>query len=166
MEDAKTPAGWRKVPIHSKLAPTMARLLDASRKAKDEYVLAGLTLNNDPTPSASVYHTAGKPIGIPLKNKSFLEIGVPTGIRTPVAAVRGRCPRPLDDGDVFGARSALCRNSGRGASTFFGDSHGHRAKRIAPFIKAMRRHVDSLSLQDTDDHPGHVRLKRRNPVCG
>jgi hypothetical protein len=27
------------------------------------------------------------------------ELGVPTGIRTPVAAVRGRCPRPLDDGD-------------------------------------------------------------------
>ena len=26
--------------------------------------------------------------------------GVPTGIRTPVAAVKGRCPRPLDDGDV------------------------------------------------------------------
>ena len=32
---------------------------------------------------------------------------VPTGIRTPVAAVKGRCPRPLDDGDpgeVGGAR--------------------------------------------------------------
>ena len=26
-------------------------------------------------------------------------IGVPTGSRTPVAAVKGRCPRPLDDGD-------------------------------------------------------------------
>src|SRR5690606_14415874 len=26
--------------------------------------------------------------------------GVPTGIRTPVAAVKGRCPRPLDDGDA------------------------------------------------------------------
>ncbi len=25
--------------------------------------------------------------------------GVPRGIRTPVAAVKGRCPRPLDDGD-------------------------------------------------------------------
>ena len=29
-------------------------------------------------------------------NNSF---GVPKGIRTPVAAVKGRCPRPLDDGD-------------------------------------------------------------------
>jgi hypothetical protein len=24
--------------------------------------------------------------------------GDPTGIRTPVTAVKGRCPRPLDDG--------------------------------------------------------------------
>src|SRR5699024_12408600 len=31
-------------------------------------------------------------------------IGVPKGIRTPVAAVKGRCPRPLDDGDAGGAR--------------------------------------------------------------
>ena len=28
------------------------------------------------------------------------EIGVPTGIRTPVATVKGSCPRPLDDGDA------------------------------------------------------------------
>ena len=26
--------------------------------------------------------------------------GVPKGIRTPVTAVKGRCPRPLDDGDI------------------------------------------------------------------
>jgi hypothetical protein len=28
------------------------------------------------------------------------KFGVPKGIRTPVAAVKGQCPRPLDDGDV------------------------------------------------------------------
>jgi hypothetical protein len=28
------------------------------------------------------------------------KIGVPYGIRTRVAAVRGRCPRPLDEGDI------------------------------------------------------------------
>src|SRR5882724_10015762 len=27
-------------------------------------------------------------------------IGVPKGIRTPVTAVKGRCPGPLDDGDA------------------------------------------------------------------
>ena len=40
--------------------------------------------------------------------KGFIEIvsyvaryiGVPKGIRTPVAAVKGQCPRPLDDGDI------------------------------------------------------------------
>lgn len=29
------------------------------------------------------------------------KIGVPKGIRTPVTAVKGQCPRPLDDGDVI-----------------------------------------------------------------
>ena len=30
---------------------------------------------------------------------SVAKLGDPTGIRTPVIAVKGRCPRPLDDGD-------------------------------------------------------------------
>ena len=34
----------------------------------------------------------------------FFSSGVPKGIRTPVTAVKGRCPRPLDDGDVAAAR--------------------------------------------------------------
>ena len=29
-----------------------------------------------------------------------VENGVPKGVRTPVAAVKGQCPRPLDDGDT------------------------------------------------------------------
>ncbi len=29
-----------------------------------------------------------------------VQIGVPTGIRTPVLTVKGWCPRPLDDGDA------------------------------------------------------------------
>ena len=30
----------------------------------------------------------------------FFDTIVPKGIRTPVAAVKGQCPRPLDDGDL------------------------------------------------------------------
>ena len=33
--------------------------------------------------------------------------GVPKGIRTPVAAVKGQCPRPLDDGDLIRGRLQL-----------------------------------------------------------
>jgi len=38
-----------------------------------------------------------KPLSV---DSGFLLCGVPTGIRTPVASVKGRCPRPLDDGDI------------------------------------------------------------------
>lgn len=43
--DAKSKAGWRRVPVHPKLAPTLARLVEISTKAGDEYVLAGLSRN-------------------------------------------------------------------------------------------------------------------------
>lgn len=42
IEDAKTAAGWRQVPIHSKLKETMQRLC---RESADGYVLSGLTEN-------------------------------------------------------------------------------------------------------------------------
>ena len=42
VEDAKTEAGWRQVPIHSKLAPKMKRLVTAS---KTGFVLSGLPAN-------------------------------------------------------------------------------------------------------------------------
>ena len=32
--------------------------------------------------------------------KLLILLGVPDGIRTRVTAVKGRCPRPLDDGDM------------------------------------------------------------------
>src|SRR5262249_3439903 len=42
VEDAKTAAGWRSVPIHSSLKATIKRLVKAS---KDGFVLSGLTAN-------------------------------------------------------------------------------------------------------------------------
>src|SRR5215469_10611045 len=42
IEDAKTSAGWRQVPIHSKLKKLIARLV---KESKDGYVLSGLTVN-------------------------------------------------------------------------------------------------------------------------
>ena len=42
---------------------------------------------------------------LPHCDKAFLN-GVPKGIRTPVTAVKGRCPRPLDDGDVYDLRTS------------------------------------------------------------
>ena len=43
VEDAKTAAGWRDVPIHRELAQTMTRLIDG--KKPEDYVLASLTSN-------------------------------------------------------------------------------------------------------------------------
>ncbi len=37
--------------------------------------------------------------------------GVPTGIRTPVASVKGTCPRPLDDGDADDATAIRVRGN-------------------------------------------------------
>lgn len=42
IEDAKTPAGWRQVPVHSQLHTPLARLV---RDSRDGYVLSGLTKN-------------------------------------------------------------------------------------------------------------------------
>ena len=42
-----------------------------------------------------------RPDGFEGRKAGGRELGVPRGSRTPVAAVKGRCPGPLDDGDGF-----------------------------------------------------------------
>ena len=43
---------------------------------------------------------------------SYSRNGIPKGIRTPVTAVKGRCPRPLDDGDTRTSKKVLVEPSG------------------------------------------------------
>jgi hypothetical protein len=45
-----------------------------------------------------------RPSWSPNSHKYFRISGIPSGIRTRVAALKGQSPRPLDDGDVEGAR--------------------------------------------------------------
>ena len=42
-----------------------------------------------------------------VKSENPRNIGIPKGSRTPVFAVRGRCPGPLDDGDVGPRRTHI-----------------------------------------------------------
>lgn len=64
VEDAKTAAGWRDVPIHPKLAPTMKRLIG---KRKEGYVLANLKANKYGDRSNAI----GKRFGRLKKAKGF-----------------------------------------------------------------------------------------------
>ena len=51
----------------------------------------------------SLIFSISKPVEILFK-QAFLKNGDPRGIRTPVTAVKGRCPRPLDDGVIVSSR--------------------------------------------------------------
>ncbi len=44
-------------------------------------------------------------------------VGAPTGIRTPVAAVKGQCPRPLDDRRVSAQNVWIIANGIRGVNS-------------------------------------------------
>src|SRR6267378_3202021 len=60
-----------------------------------------ITVTADPDRhlGSALCEICGTPTSVPL---TLDLIGVPRGIRTPVTAVRGRCPGPLDDGDAEG----------------------------------------------------------------
>ena len=62
--------------------------------------------------------------------------GVPKGIRTPVTAVKGRCPGPLDDGDA-GQKNSV-------------ESGGARRSRTADLLHAMQA-LYQLSYSPTQE---------------
>jgi hypothetical protein len=70
-------------------------------------------------------------------------LGVPTGIRTPVTAVKGRCPRPLDDGDP------RCYSKALGV---FG---GGKRDRTADLLHAMQA-LSQLSYTPTEERALYV----------
>ena len=49
--------------------------------------------------SAVLLYLRWRAEGVSPESGIHTKSGVPTGIRTPVATVKGSCPRPLDDGD-------------------------------------------------------------------
>ncbi len=63
--------------------------------------------------------------------------GVPKGIRTPVAAVKGQCPRPLDDGDAVAFAPFIdCLSHNREQKPF--KNGGARRDRTADLLHAMQ----------------------------
>src|SRR6185312_3804319 len=67
----------------------------------------------EPLPFPYAFRTAGQIAQCtPRPYAAFFGAGVPYGIRTRVTAVKGRCPRPLDEGDP-GARSMYRPRAGK-----------------------------------------------------
>ena len=77
--------------------------------------------------------------------------GVPRGSRTPVAAVKGRCPGPLDDGDGFLAPASGCPESRR--RRFWWSQAGSNRRPLQCHCSALpselwpRKGADSSPLQ-------------------
>ena len=69
-------------------------------------------------------------------------IGVPTGIRTRVASVKGRCPRPLDDGDLrfycFVTSATFYYNLLLNLKLIFNYFGGGKRDRTADLLHAMQ----------------------------
>lgn len=80
IEDAKTVAGWREVPIHSTIAPLVRRLKEGS---KDGYLLSSLTFNKYGDRSNAI----GKRFGRLKKDLGFTEAHTFHSFRSTVATL-------------------------------------------------------------------------------
>ena len=75
--------------------------------------LPAILSNPEPASSPDSHRRPEKQKGTTWKVVPFCFFGVPMGIRTPVTAVKGLCPRPLDDGDGTSLRKHKGRPYGR-----------------------------------------------------
>ena len=87
IEDAKTPSGWRQVPIHSRLQGTIERLKEES---KDGFLISGLTVNKYGDRSNAI----GKRFGRLKTEMGFKEQYVFHSIRKTVATLLDRAGVP------------------------------------------------------------------------
>src|SRR5262245_56760827 len=85
--------------------------------------------------SAARIRNAGRKWKRPLARP--LESGVPMGIRTPVTAVKGQCPRPLDDRD-FEALLLYSYRIASAAPAGAGSVGGGKRDRTADLLHAMQ----------------------------
>ncbi len=75
----------------------------------------------------------------------------PKGIRTPVTAVKGRCPRPLDDGAIFAFRQPTPRTqeaegyAQQGHFVNHPKTHPVKSPRFARYTTCSRNTADQLS---------------------
>lgn len=104
------------------------------------------------------------------KQLSSSQTGTPTGIRTPVAAVKGQCPRPLDDGRTrLADYTKLIKNVNTALSTppnittslkdpiiskFYPkqsrnntNTHAHNQDSISPFNQKIKLNYSASSIQ-------------------
>jgi hypothetical protein len=71
-----------------------------SRGCFSSLLKEGLVVQSQGQDQAKVAPREQQPRRLAHPKKSYKFVGVPDGIRTRVTAVKGRCPRPLDDGDA------------------------------------------------------------------
>src|SRR5690348_7272165 len=85
----------------------------------------------------------------------FCLYGVPKGIRTPVTAVKGLCPRPLDDGDVPLSIKGVLR------TPFYPELGGASRDRTGDLLHAMQ----ALSQLSYSPKPRRRHFPRTEPCC-
>ena len=104
-----------------------------------------------------------------------LDDGVPKGIRTPVTAVKGRCPRPLDDGDaesklrIGGARRDrtvdLLHAMQALSQLSYGPTRGAASYGSVSGMSSKQKRLHHIARVLTGIVPVHLISRSRVPLC-